>query len=247
MHLFKPILKLIILVLILVSCRKNEVANVSESSSKLIVNIKYNANEFTLQKDTILYKNASGNKYSISRLQYYISGIKLYLKDSSFYESNQVFYLDGFEDKSNTILIEGIKPNEYTSIDFNIGINSNFNEHGKISNTNENINMYWPDEMGGGYHFLKFEGNYLNSDNKTKGFALHLGTNPLLIKHQKINQVIQLNKNISDTIELNMNINKWFDGETTYNFLVDGNYSMGIISLMQKLQSNGKAVFENRN
>jgi hypothetical protein len=107
--------------------------------------------------------------------------------------------------------------------------------------------MYWPDEMGGGYHFLKFEGNYLNSDNKTKGFALHLGTNPLLIKHQKINQVIQLNKNISDTIELNMNINKWFDGETTYNFLVDGNYSMGIISLMQKLQSNGKAVFENRN
>jgi hypothetical protein len=228
-------------------CKKEtEDFNLKESSS-LDIQINSLINQTDLIKDSMLYQNASGNKYSISRLQYYISEISLNQSNGYQFKSEDVFYLDAFDPETKHLIIKGIKPGVYTSIDFHIGLNSSNNVHGKISNTIQNINMFWPDEMGGGYHFLKFEGNYLNAENKQKGFALHLGTNEMLIKHGTLNHQFEFANNKVDSLNLQMNINKWFDGPSTYNFLIDGNYSMGIVSLMQKLQSNGKAVFEIRN
>lgn len=244
MKFFKIFLSLLIVYIHLTGCKKEAEQIKAKVNSTLTLQINYVSNENLLIKDSLLYQNASGNHYSINRLQYYISGISLNEENGNQFNSEQVFYLDAFENANGKIVLQDIPPGNYTSIDFYIGINSQLNEHGKISNTSQNINMYWPEEMGGGYHFLKLEGNYLNAENKQKGFALHLGTNEMLIRHQTLQHQFKLANTGADSLTLQMNLNKWFDGSSTYNFLIDGNYSMGIVSLMQKLQSNGKVVFE---
>ena len=41
--------------------------------------------------------------------------------------------------------------------------------------------MAWPTAMGGGYHFMKVEGHYLDTSNTIQGFAIHLGKNNNLV------------------------------------------------------------------
>lgn len=102
--------------------------------------------------------------------------------------------------------------------------------------------MAWPDAMGGGYHFMKMEGYFLDKSGLNKnGYAMHLGNNFNLIK-------VDINIPISITGEtqnktLTMNINEWYKNPSFYDFEIDGNYSMGVPNAMSKLAQNGKDVF----
>jgi hypothetical protein len=59
-----------------------------------------------------------------------------------------------------------------------------------LSTTLDNLNMAWPTAMGGGYHFLKMEGHYLDSLNTNQGYAIHIGKNENLMP-VKNNQLLQ--------------------------------------------------------
>ncbi len=104
--------------------------------------------------------------------------------------------------------------------------------------------MIWPVEMGGGYHFTKLEGRYKLPGNGNCGYAVHLGTNNMLMLHNKLDVSLGLKANSSDTLFLTMNINEWFTNPNTYNFLVQGNYTMGNDTLMLMLKENAKDLFK---
>jgi hypothetical protein len=116
-----------------------------------------------------------------------------------------------------------------------------------LDNTPENINMQWPEVIGGGYHFLKFEGRYLDSANINQGFTMHIGTNDMPIQHQKIAINVEVVESVSAELELKMNINEWFKNPYTYDFNKDGNYTMAIPELMVLLKNNGYDTFTNKN
>ncbi len=128
----------------------------------------------------------------------------------------------------------------YSSVTFYIGLDSLTNKTGILPNSLENINMAWPDMMGGGYHFMKMEGHFLDSTNTINGYAMHLGKNPNLVT---ININKQINLKINQEKKLIMNINEWYKHPLIYDFNVDGNYSMSVMSAMMKLSKNGKDVF----
>lgn len=223
------------------SCEKNDRDN-SFQTGTVTLSVIHKLDQAPLQFDTMLYQNAAGNPFSVSRLYYYISGISFYNQDRLMYRSTDIFYIDAARSE-NKMLLKGVPATEYTSVTLLIGLAADTNKTGTLPDLIENLNMAWPDEMGGGYHFMKLEGHYLNTSNVKKGFTVHLGTNPALVRHQPISKTFTVAVGQNAALNLEMNIKEWFVNPYAYNFNTDGNYTMGVASLMQLISNNGKDVF----
>lgn len=204
--------------------------------------VNYVVNSEPLQFDTITYTNAAGHKYGLTHLEYYISNIAFNKSDGSSYSTNAVFYINAQKPETNFITIDNIPKGNYTSVTFYTGLDSILNKTNALPNTLDNINMAWPDAMGGGYHFMKMEGYFLAKANQKKyGYAMHLGKNPNLVKAEVVTP-ISIDGDMQNKT-LTMNINEWYANPAVYDFEVDGNYSMGLSAAMLKLSKNGKDVF----
>ena len=202
--------------------------------------VHYNIDGTPLIFDSINYTNAAGNKYSITRLEFYISNITLFRKDKNPFITSDVHYLSARQRLTSQIKLEGVPIGHYTGISFHIGLVTDTNNTGSLPGTLENVNMAWPEPMGGGYHFLKMEGYFLDSLSNPTGFAVHVGTDTCLI-NVTINQPFEVIYHTPEKF-LNMNLNEWFDHPTKYD-LSDGNYTMGIEDKMLIISKNGSNVF----
>lgn len=228
-------------VFVLNSCKKDdELVPVTETQNSLSINISYDVDGQPLLFDTLLYTNAAGSTYGISRLWYYLSQISLVRVDSSIVILKPYQFVDASSSSTNKITLTGIPTGNYIGMQFNIGLDSGLNITNILPTTMENLNMEWPVQMGGGYHFMKFEGHASDSAGDY-GFAMHLGLNGYLVKCS-IWQPVQVNAG-ETVLGLTMNPNEWFRNPQVYDFNVDGNYSMGLMSAMLKLKQNGSDVF----
>ncbi|NUM30759.1 MAG: hypothetical protein HUU47_00345 [Bacteroidetes bacterium] len=226
--------------LIFISCKDDPIG---EKKGNIKFGLQYFIDNDTLKTDTIIYTNAAGNKYSINHFEYFLSGFSFQKNDNSWHTTDNVFYVNIKKTLTNTISLNNIPYGDYKSVTFYLGLDSIRNQSNYLPNTIENINMAWPDAMGGGYHFIKLEGYFLDkSGTKQDGYAMHLGTNKNLIKIE-INHPFSINANSLDK-KLIMNINEWFKNPLNYDFDIDGNYSMGVDGAMSKLAQNGKDLFK---
>ncbi len=230
------------LALTVVACKKDTTTNPTPLPVEKIFNFKigYNVDGVPLQFDTMMYQNSAGNQFSINKIHYYLSGFKFIAANGNFTSSDTIIYLEAGSGSPNHFQIKGLEFGNYSSISFYIGLDSTSNITGNLPNTVANLNMAWPELMGGGYHFMKFEGNFLNQGT-SYGFAMHLGKNPHLVTINIQRSIIIHNP--VDSISLNMNINEWFKNPNIYDFNTDGNYSMGSDAAMLKLSQNGTDVF----
>ena len=209
--------------------------------TNLILNLNYNVDGSAIIFDTIQYQNEAGNQYSISKLHYYLSGFTFIKSDGNAINTDNVFYVDIANSSTNKLTFKNFPVGNYTAIQFHIGLDSVHNITNALPNTIENINMAWPEPMGGGYHFMKLEGHFI-SGTSTFGYAMHLGLNPYLVS-PSVNKTFSVTKDVNNNINLNMNINEWYKNPLIYDFNVDGNYSMGSMPAMMKLANNGVDVF----
>jgi hypothetical protein len=232
---------LVIAGLSITSCKNDKYNSEPSGYGDFKININYNIDGKPLAFDTIMYTNDAGNNYSVTRLQYYISGLKFYKDGELKYSTNDIFYIDAKVNSTNTISIKNIPSYAYDYVTFYIGIDNASNIHGNIPSTAENVAMEWPDMMGGGYHFIKLEGHY-KENNQNIGFAMHLG-NKDMQPTCAVYKTVYAAANRTSGFNLNMNINEWFRNPYTYNFSTDGVYTMGNMMLMNKIKSNGNDVF----
>ena len=143
------------------NCSKDkDQIQITPTSGDWVMRIKYNIDGTSMLFDTLTYQNEAGNVYSINRLQYYISGIRFEKADGTFIKSDTVIYVDARSHNPTDILLKNMPYGNYHKMKFNIGLDSAQNITGFLPNTTENLNMAWPEMMGGGYHFMKFEGNF---------------------------------------------------------------------------------------
>lgn len=194
-----------------------------------------------LVTDTIGYTNAAGFRISITRLQFYLSDFKLLKTDGSTYPINQAYYFDAKNPSFNAITLKDIPVGNYTGITFYVGLDSVLNKPLGLPATVENNNMEWP--MGnGGYHFMKMEGYFVDSNVTQQGYTMHLGENANLVPVSLPNKPFTIGA-LAANIQLKMNVNEWYKNPTIYDFNKDGNFSMGNAAAMAKLKLNGSDVF----
>lgn len=224
------------------ACKEPETNQPNTPTGNITLRINHKIDGAVLQFDTMMYQNLASNNYSVTRLNYYLSNFVLYQNDVCVYTSNQIVYIDARQ-QPVSIILENVPTGTYNQVSLLIGIDATHNQHGMIPNTDENIGMIWPEAMGGGYHFLKIEGQFLTPANDRKGYAIHTGLNDCLIQHQPIPINVTVNESTSSNQNLTMNLNEWYKNPYTYNIYTDGNYTMGDMPTMMLITNNGKDVF----
>lgn len=230
-------------IVILFSCKKHD-NNSGLNYGKIFLTISHRINSQPIMFDTAMYMNQATNVYGIEKLQYYISNIRMYKGSKLCVNTDDVFYIDARTDTHKSISLKqssGFETGTYDSITFIIGLDSSKNISNGLTQTLENINMAWPDVMGGGYHFLKLEGHWKYSGS-TQGYALHLGQNGFQA-YVTVPCSLTIPAKGDASLNVTMNVNEWFANPYTYDFSTDGVFTMGDTVLMKKIAANGHDVF----
>lgn len=138
--------------------------------------------------DSLSHKNAAGNEFAISRIQYYLSNFKFLgaecgdftpaddyhlismLHDPNIGDPNNDFYFE-----RSTLEYE-IPAGCYDKFEFGIGVDNVRNAEGPYNGDLDfSWNMNW--SWSGNYIFIKNEGLYLDSLDEEQKYAFHIGDN----------------------------------------------------------------------
>ncbi len=237
---------LVCFLLVFTGCKKDKKSENpipdSPVENSLTVHLSYLVDANPLHFEQTEYISAANYPYSVSKLNYYLSQLSLIKSDSSLLVLKNYHYADAAIPETNTFQLGSIPAGHYVGFTCNIGLDSNQNKSNSLAATNDNINMQWPEPMGGGYHFLKLEG-YFTDSTKTYGYAMHLGTKACLVKIKLLKALVVKESGNTD-LKLSMDLAEWFKNPNTFDFVKDGNYIMGNAIAMKKVTDNGKDVFK---
>jgi len=231
------VVAIVVALMCMPSCKKE---SIDPTYSKAKFTFQMNSADAKIIWDSLNYTNQAGNKYSVSTANFYISGIVMKSATKT-YSSKKVFYLDPKVASKSYFSLDSIPPSDYTEISMYIGLDKNTNKSNSLTATTDNMNMAWPDMMGGGYHFLKLEGNYKDSLNVTKGYAIHLGKNHNLVT-VKITQNMK-QKYWDHAYTVKFNVNEVFANPYKYDLNWEKNYTMSDSVAMLRIKNNMSDVF----
>lgn len=189
--------------------------------------------------DDVRYTNAAGNAYSVERLEYYVSGVRLHRADGSTVELTGTHYCSARDATTNTLPFASVPTGTYTGVTIRLGLDATQNVTGALPATTQNTNMAWPVPMGGGYHFLKLEGRFRDGAGALHGYAMHIGRTTNAITARVDTPIVV---RASGSLALRMNLNEWFNAPSRYDFATDPVYSMSSDAAMRKLAANGVDV-----
>lgn len=233
------LIAILVLSVLFTACKKDK-DTPPPVENKPTLTLGFSVDNQALEFDKIQYKNAAGNNYSVTKLLFYISAFEFEKNTGEKVLLNNVFLVDARDLQKVSFTLPNLPFGDYKSVKFLIGLDSLHNIDNGLPNTLDNVNMAWPTMMGGGYHFMKLEGNFL-ADTTSYGYAMHLGKNKNRVPIEII-QNFSISNN-SNQIKLKMNLNEWYQSPANYDFNIDGNYSMHDSTAMAKLVQNGMDVF----
>ncbi len=205
---------------------------------RTVLVVEHHVDQVPLRADTVQYVNAAGHAYSVTRLEYYLSGLTLLgAPGTPDHPIAGPWYINGSAVNSHDL--GALPAGQYAGATMQLGLPASLNLSGALPATMTNVNMAWPGPMGGGYHFMKFEGHFIHNGQPT-GFAMHLGRNENLVHCAMPGQFLL--DGTADTLVLRFNLNEVFRTPHTYD-LVTGTQSMGSMMLMGLLRDNISDAF----
>jgi hypothetical protein len=239
-----PGILLMTLAIIVASCKKNADPEPSPIEyTRINFIMKHYVSGEVVEFDNIQYTNAFGNLYSVSRLQYFISDIRLKRSNGSEIFIDEEHYVDGTVPSTLSFTPQSeIPAGEYSSVSFIFGLSEEKNIPGRYPNPPEN-NMEWPPALGTGYHYMKLEGK-VDSSGVINNFQAHTGPtngNQNFIEVDLPGSSFTAQGN-QMTLTIKMDINKWWENPN----ILDLNMItmvMGNQEIQQKLHDNGFDVF----
>ncbi len=229
----------------LVSCKK------PASYGDLTVNIDYSVNGKALITDSLCYCNEAGNEFLITEIQWFISKMELQDERGEWVSSEQkIFYIDTDIPESQTLQIASIPVGRYKALRFVFGLDEEDNRTGLFTDPPES-EMFWPDFLGGGYHYMKLNGKFLNAEGHLAPLAIHLGIgqNEDCTEFYQNYFIVELpidftiKENTVNQFDLTMVIDNWFRNPNLYDFNTFGSAIMQNQAAQQALKENGKDVF----
>jgi hypothetical protein len=247
-----------------ISCKKEEpFSPVVTKYGKLTFKFYHQVNGMPMIVDTMEYVNAAGNPYNISEVQWFLSDVVLHNGDGSIKmitQNNGIHYIDSDIPSSQTWSItQDIPAGTYESISFVFGIKSDRNLSNMFLNPPE-TNMFWPELLGGGYHYLKLNGSWKDTSNVSRFYNFHMGKGQIyasnVIVYDSITGYVDnsftvtvpassftLDENQNKEIGIVMNIESWFATPHVWDFNFWGGAIMQNQPAMNTAKENGADVF----
>lgn len=142
------------------------------------IQIKHTISDLPLEVNKLQYTNAAGNQYLVTEIQWFLSDIKLHSSSGKTIllgENGEEYYIDTDIPASMRLRPSvSIPAGDYTGLSFTFGINEKKNTTLRFVNPPESF-MFWPNYLGGGYHYMKLNGKWINQQHLTQPFNFHLG------------------------------------------------------------------------
>ena len=227
--------------LLMLGCKEKVVVTDHHIPEDVTISLKYEVNGEPLTMNMIMYNTLAGNNYSVTDMRYLLSDFVFHATDGSEYRASEVFYADADRPDLDTLEFKDVPFGSYTAISFVIGLRPDLNINGGLPNVADFNNMTWPDGMGGGYHFMRFEGHFIDSVGDQKGFAWHLGNNSSIMPFH-MNHGFSIDRYTGHIGDLTMDIDRYFYDPITID-LDTTLFSMMNVPQMQILAENGLDVF----
>jgi len=241
----------------LISCKK------PAGYGDLSVNIGYSVNGEPLVTDSLCYHNEVGNAFMITEIQWFISKMELqdergewialqHREAESLVSSptDKIFYIDTNIPENQTLQMASIPIGHYKALRFTFGLDEGDNVTGLFSDAPE-AEMFWPEPLGGGYHYMKLNGRFVNADGALVPLNTHLGIGQnadhteFYQNYFTIELPIDLNisENTDNQFDLTMIVDNWFRNPNLYDFNIFGSAIMQNHVAQQALKENGQNVF----
>ena len=217
----------------------------------LCVNIGYFINGKSLITDSLCYTNEVGNTFMITEIQWFISKVELQNERGEWVSfDSRVFYIDTNIPESQRLNSTSIPVGKYKALRFVFGLDEEDNQSGLFNNPPE-AEMFWPVPLGGGYHYMKLNGKYLDENEQLAPLNIHLGIG----QNEDHSQFYQnyftvelpidctIAENTENQLDLIMVIDNWFRNPNLYDFNEYGSAIMQNQAAQQALKENGNDVF----
>lgn len=208
--------------------------------------------------DSMIYVNAAGNPYLVDNIQYFVSDFRLWKEGKAVLldQGESIHYVDtDIPDSWKWAPADDVPSGNYDSITFVFGITGEKNQSFMFVNPPESF-MFWPEHLGGGYHYMKLNGKWKTDNNTVKPFNFHLGIGQIYNDQGEITGFVQnwfsvkltgstftLNGNQTRQIIVTMNVDQWFKDPNTWDFNVWGGKIMENQAAMHTAVENGHNVF----
>lgn len=244
----KKILFLLALFPFIIACINDD--DITQSNVNLTFNFTHNWDDSNLTNqnfEAFDFVNENGDIIALDRLRYLVSNIKLYSQVTG------VITLQGYElvDLSNegslSISVTTTLPDgDFSAIGFTLGFEEAFNTSGAYTDLNS-TSWNWPDNLGGGYHFLQMDGKFETPEGP-QPFNFHMGTARITegvfeANHRQVilSQTFSLADN--NTVEIKMNVAEWFKNPHTWDLNELNTDLMMNYEAQKMMYDNSESVF----
>jgi len=248
----KKIILLIYISLCLFACESDndDVNNASQTSPTFIFTHDWDGVPVTSSDfNNFLFTTANGESISIERLRYVISDITFTTNSGEVLNTNLYNLVDLTNNNLSYSLSSTIPIGNYSNVSFTFGFDNEDNSQNYLDLNSASFNV--PDMLGGGYHYMQFDGKFINSNMEEQGFNYHAiravdnpGANPTFPQDTfftvNLGAVTVTNAMV---IEVKADLSKWFKTPNpwdlnTYNQMLMPNSSAQIM-----MYENGQDVF----
>ena len=244
------ILAIICIAFVLSSCSEDNDISLNPVAITLNFSHSWDGIEITnADFNELKFTNENEQDLSIERLRYLISEISLT------HESGVVTVLDEYNlvDLTNTkglsfTTSETILPGDYTSVSFRFGFSNEYNIDGAYPDLNT-ANFNVPNALGGGYHFMQFDGKYRDITSVEAPFNYHVisAIDPSNTNDPK-DTSFSLNIGAATiggntNIQIEMDVSEWFKNPTMWNLNEYDINLMGNYDVQLLMNQNGSSVF----
>jgi hypothetical protein len=170
---------------------------------RIVIKFEHIANGKKIVLNDSMYENNFGEKYTISKLKYYVSNIIFTTKGQR--EIDKKIHLIDASKNDSIVKIDGRK---IIGISFTIGVDSALNCSGAQSGALDPLNdMFWT--WNNGYVFFKLEGTSSSSTADKNRIEQHIGG--YKGEYKAMRKIFLPIKKIGNTITIQMDLDKYWD------------------------------------
>jgi hypothetical protein len=200
--------------------------------------------------NNIQFTNENGEMLSIERLRYVISDFTFRTAAGEELVLDDYNLVDLTNSNGLSYTIENQIPvGNYTNVSFTFGLDNEDNAENYIDLNSASFNV--PDMLGGGYHYMQFDGKYLDTNANEQGFNYHAiravdnpGANPTFPQDTfftvNLGAITITN---STEIEVKVNLAEWFKSPNRWDLNELNQMLMPNSSAQIKMFENGQSVF----
>ena len=229
----KILLTLTVIAIIFTSCEKDK-----PIATDITINFTHTVDGSDLIANSMIYTNEAGENYDVQTLKYLISNITLH-DDLGYTVLKDIHFIDISDESTFSFTYDNVPNNNYHAISYTMGLDTVKNISNKYVNEDFHSEMFWPEPNGGGYHYMKLEGDFNDS---LSGYGTHTGGT--MGGDYSFNNVNDISLTVDDdlgnvSINIDMELNNWYQ---TPNQIEFSSYGMGIMMNMMmqmNIQMNG--------